>query len=940
VRFRNTTGFAFGVLLVVAVVASPLRADPLYLVKDGKAVATIVHMKWQRPVAPKKELDDKGEPTAEYAAKYAEYRRLNGMYHGIVSSPTVTLRTAVRRISGATLPIVEEGSEKHQAAEGPQIHLGRTQFVDGLGLDLDAKDRQHIVIKRVDDKVVITCGGKPQTSARGTGFAVSTFIMDVLDVHHYLPEPERQIDKDPLWTIIPKSDTVTVGDLDIAETPDFISRNFSLGIWANERTRWSPRNRISWGSRYHIPHNMGRILDPAKYGKSNPEFYPLIDGKRTVPPKWKLTKDWHPCWSNPAVVETVIKEARAYFDAHPESELLSLAQNDNFGWCECAECLKANRGRRYDKSGGVSYSNVYFGFLNQVCKEVEKSHPGKLFGAMIYQNGTYEPPDFEIHPNIVALCTREFSVFHGSAQEAKNIRDFIGAWSKVANRLALHAWHVDFNGADYPRLELKSTKGFLTFFHESGGVSYHGEEYVSFGFDGPKTWITSQLLWDVSQDPGTLLQQFCDDCFGKAAAPMRRYFETMEDAWNTNTSDQVSVWCLSVPIDKVVTPAALEECARSLDEALALATTDKERRRIEHLRKAFFFTRYAYFLERGKNNCARIALERDLTPGMFLELAARLNESAFAREALTAYMKERLIGDPIMFLGAGVRRGGEREPKRIEPLYCEIASTLTVRLAREILKAAKPSPGAFTAASRERYAVLSKDTLARIGEQPTFQGVAWERFNKQVNNFLAASVVVPKRQAAPKLDGTIDADEWKDAPVLTGFYQHTRRGSLDSKAKFQTEVRLGYDDQSLYVAYRLTEKDVKHLASTYDKRDGKVWRDDSADFTILPPNMPKDKGRQYIVNPQGAVFDRIVDGNAAWNSKYILKTGVDQESNAWVLEMAIPWTDFGKPPESGHVWRAQFGRSNWTGGKNSASSWAPVHGNLCNTDYMGILLFE
>jgi len=218
--------------------------------------------------------------------------------------------------------------------------------------------------------------------------------------------------------------------------------------------------------------------------------------------------------------------------------------------------------------------------------------------------------------------------------------------------------------------------------------------------------------------------------------------------------------------------------------------------------------------------------------------------------------------------------------------------------------------------------------------------LAWERFNKQLNNFLAASVVVPKRQTAPKLDGMLSAGEWDAAPILTGFYAMGRRGSLDHKAKFQTEVRLGYDDQSLYVAYRLAEKDVNHLASTYDKRDGKVWRDDSADFTILPPGTPKDKACQFVVNPQGAVFDRIVDGDASWNSKFTLKTGVDKGSHAWVLEMAIPLTDFGKPPESGQVWRAQFGRSDWTGGKNSASSWAPVHGNLCDTDYMGILLFE
>ena len=77
---------------------------------------------------------------------------------------------------------------------------------------------------------------------------------------------------------------------------------------------------------------------------------------------------------------------------------------------------------------------------------------------------------------------------------------------------SVHVWHVDFKHPLYPRLELNSTKDFLEFFHKQGGIAYHGEEYTSFGFDGPKTWITAQLLWDTGLDVDALLRQalFCD----------------------------------------------------------------------------------------------------------------------------------------------------------------------------------------------------------------------------------------------------------------------------------------------------------------------------------------------------------------------------------------------------------------------------------------------
>lgn len=907
--------------------------EPLYLVRSGKATAVLVHPRWDKPEPPAKETTADGEPTAEYAARQAEYRRLHNLYFANVVKPAGTLQQYVRLISGVTLPIAEDGSQEHQAASGAEVHIGRTAFVDSLGLELGAHDKQYVVLKRAGDKLVIACGGDPRLNTRGLGFALSTFLMDVLDVHHYLPEAHRQIGSDPLWTILPSTNTVAVEALDYARTPDYLSRSFSLGTWANERTPWSERNRISWGSRYHIPHNIGRVLDPAEYGEEHPEFYPLLNGERKVPGKWMLTKNWQPCYSNPDLPEVVAREARAYFDAHPEAELLSLAHNDNWGWCECEACLEANGGRHYDTRGGLSFSNVEFGFLNQVCEKLAETHPGKLIGAMVYQNGTYAPPGFKLHPNIVALLTRDFSVFHGSAREAENARTFIGAWSQVAKHLAVHAWHVDFQGADYPRLELASTRDFLRYFHGAGGISYHGEEYTSFGFDGPKTWITAQLLWDVSKDPHALLQQFCDDCFGPAAEPMRRYFETAEQAWNENTTNLVSVWYLHVPIEQVITPVVLAECRRHLDDALAMAATEKQRQRVEHFRKAFLYTKYAAQFAFATRDCALMARERELTPGMFAELVARLNEAAFSREALAQYLEERMRGDPTMLCDGGKKAS----VKPIEPLYCKVASTLTVRLARELDGA--ESQDSFTAALRDRYGALRESMLARLEEEPLRQGLAWEAFSRRVDNFLGASTVVPRRTDAPVLDGRLSAGEWDAAPVLTGFFAFSRQGSLDDPAEHQTEVRLGYDDRALYVAYRLIEKDVNHLLAMVDQRDGTVWRDDSADFTILPPSAVVDRGRQYILNSKGAVFDRIGD-DTSWDSAFTMRSGVDEETSAWVLELAIPWSDFGREPVPGEVWRAQFGRSDWQSGTCKASSWAPVQGNLGDTDYLGILLFE
>jgi hypothetical protein len=388
-----------------------------------------------------------------------------------------------------------------------------------------------------------------------------------------------------------------------------------------------------------------------------------------------------------------------------------------------------------------------------------------------------------------------------------------------------------------------------------------------------------------------------------------------------------------------MTPSVIDECNRSLDEALKLAATDKQRRRVRHFRDTFTATRYAVGVARAKTTCDWIVAERELTPGMFCELAAKLNEAAFGREALARYI-DGLTGDPTILLdGNKGRMKLDAEP--MNPAYCRVASTLVTRLARE---EGGKNPGlsqeALNQAMCTRYAALSEQTRAKIEEEPSAGGLAWQGFSQRVENFLNTVAIVPKRPSSPKLDGVISADEWNGAPVLTGFYafDRRRRGTTDSPAEFQTEVRLGYDDLNLYVAYRLTESDISSLAAMYDRRDAAIWNDDSADFAIVPPDWPREKFYHYIINSRAAIYDAM--DSKEWTSKLHVAPGVDEERNAWVLEIAVPWKDFGKKAESGQVWRAQFGRSDWSGGRCKPSSWAPTQDGLNNGDYMGILLFE
>jgi hypothetical protein len=759
---REKNGGAKSVVAVVFALActtwmggSALCAEALQLVKDGKPVATVV----------------KGEDCGQGLGLLLNY---------------------IRKSTGARLPVVNDGAK----VEGTAIHVGNTKFVKSLNLPLKTMDREGIVLKRTGQNLVIT-GASPL----GISNAAKIFLEDVVGVRWYIPGD--------IWWVIPETKDLSVGELDRVESPDFFNRD-STGMAFENWMRW---NRMNYPSRCSIGHNIGKVVDPKIYGKTHPEYYPLIGGKRAIP-KVKGKKgyaDWQPCLSNPELVDIAVKAAQAYFAERPDSKVFSLAQNDNYGWCRCEKCIEMNGGLKFDEAGHMCFSNLYFRFLNKVCEKLQKTHPDKLIGTMAYQCGTYDPPEFKAHPNIVVLVVNSRSRFHFDEEFRKAESEYIKSWAAVSNHLALHNWHF---GKRYmiPVLELKSTRDFLQFAHANGATSYHGEEYPNWGIEGPKTWITAQLLWNVDADLDALLQRFCDDCFGKAGPPMKRFYEILEAAWNNQPDfglplNILPLWREDPRQLQIITPGTVEDCRKCLEEAFALVEDDLARQRLEHVAKTFRMV--DYFTVR---NAVYRGLDpqKHLTPASFQELVHNFNRMEYATDAFRIYIAENIKNDPLTYCG------GWPGYVHMDLYYCEFGSQIAEALAKAEVESGKPSSQkALITALNKRFGELTAN-VAKADARG--QGPAWEPFKERLHNYLQATAFVPRLKDSPKIDGTITAEEWKAAPVLTGFYKFHRR-TLPEKVGMQTEVRVAYDDKGLYLAYRLFEEDISRLADKNNKRD-------------------------------------------------------------------------------------------------------------------------
>lgn len=221
---------------------------------------------------------------------------------------------------------------------------------------------------------------------------------------------------------------------------------------------------------------------------------------------------------------------------------------------------------------------------------------------------------------------------------------------------------------------------------------------------------------------------------------------------------------------------------------------------------------------------------------------------------------------------------------------------------------------------------------------------------------------VARKTAKPiKVDGKLDDPAWKTAPS-TGLFVDTMSGAPSA---VQTEAKILWDDENLYLAFDNKDSDVW---AQLTNRDDKLWTQEAVEVMIDADG----NGKTYVefqVAPNGNVFDTYlpeyrkyedaVDPKRKpydWNSKIKAKVVVDGTLNerddtdkGWVAEIAIPLGDVKGlgpagakvPPALGDVWRLNMYRLDVPKDKNGvAAGWSPpMVGDFHALDKFGEVLF-
>ncbi|MDZ7616108.1 MAG: DUF4838 domain-containing protein [Patescibacteria group bacterium] len=434
----------------------------------------------------------------------------------VVQAAARELQEHLAKATGATLAIVPENEA---TADAPSILVGPCRRTKELLPDLDPESLGHdgIAVKTAGRHLILI--GRPP---RGTLYAVYTFLEDIVGCRWWTSKEG----------FIPSRPTLHVPPQDVTYAPKLRIRSAYYrdafeGVFAS-------RLKLN-GHAHHVPaeygghnrfcmfvHTFFPLLPPEKYFAEHPEWYSEIDGKR----RWEHAQL---CLTNDQMRNELVRNAMERLRNSPESNIISISQNDWYGACQCAKC------KAVEEEEG-SPAGPLLRFVNAVAVDIEKEFPNVLVETLAYQY-TRKPPKL-VRPRenvVIRLCSIECSFVQPLAQGEQNeaFRSDIEGWSQVAGQLFVWDYVTNFSNYILPHANMRVLKPNINFFVDHNVISLFEQGDAESGvgdFVAMRTWLLSRLMWNPELDDRALMKEFLDGYYGAAGPHLLAYLDRLHDA--------------------------------------------------------------------------------------------------------------------------------------------------------------------------------------------------------------------------------------------------------------------------------------------------------------------------------------------------------------------------------------------------------------------------
>lgn len=493
-------------------------------------------------------------------------------------NPAAVERTAARELkthldamTGGNFKIVGFSERDKSAAAVFVGDSPATREISGVA-DFSKLGYDAIAMKSDGEKNVALCG-HPE---RGTLYAVYTFLEDFGGVRWWSKNE----------THIPRKPDFSVGKFDISYAPVFKLREALYkvgfdGVFASRlRQNGATLTRMNFDRPVIAPeyggcqsmvlfkgrgsafHSHFEIIPPKVYFEKHPEWFSLIDGKRT----WKGAQL---CLTNGAMAAEYLKNVKKLLRENPLATSIQVSQNDWSNPCRCTKCAAID-----NENGSHAGTNIYF--ANKIAEGIESEFPNVHIDTFAYQYTRKTPSKIRPRKNVlVRLCTIECSFLRpldsGNPLNEAFVRD-MKEWAKITKNLFIWDYVTNFRSYMMPCPNLNALAPNLRFFAENSaaGVFEQGDAFCSAGdFVLMRNWVISHLMWNPYADEKKLFAEFLNGYYGEeVGAIFGKYLATLQAAADKT---DVSLGCFFEYVPAWFDAQTYNTAAKLLDEAVAAA---------------------------------------------------------------------------------------------------------------------------------------------------------------------------------------------------------------------------------------------------------------------------------------------------------------------------------------------------------------------------------
>ncbi|MBQ3101034.1 MAG: DUF4838 domain-containing protein [Clostridia bacterium] len=405
-------------------------------------------------------LDPVREINGNDISKYTIVYSASELSH--VGRAANSLSEFIEKSIGVKLPVVTDEAE----VSDYEILVGKTNREDKgiVTVDRSFEDKQKFVCTVQGDYLVIygidsddkqDTGERTTYNVNGSENAVVYFLEEEFGLNFYYDDEGISATPDP---VISFDDGYYYSD-----APEFETRVLYMADAGSDYYLGCGYYYSEWGC--GLPHQLGNLLTGV--------------WRETYENTWGT-----PCLSDPANIESLIKNVRELLTEKPTVNLVGLIQNDSDSYCTCQGCFAL-----YREAG--SRCGALLNIVNIVCETFEEEYPNVKFATWAYTWSSMPPKEgtMTLHKNVVLVYnTLVLCPAHEYSDDTCEYNDtsakYIRRWGELAEHLYLWDHSGAFTDAMTPFPDFDSIRPNANYFYDNGveGVfmNSHSERLADF----------------------------------------------------------------------------------------------------------------------------------------------------------------------------------------------------------------------------------------------------------------------------------------------------------------------------------------------------------------------------------------------------------------------------------------------------------------------------